>query len=122
MRRSPDELAAFLTAQAERMRLAPTPSEQRLWERLEPLGFDRQVPIMGETKNGGTWSYIADFLHKYRNLIVEVDGGVHRKQKGRDRRRGARLVTRGFETIRFPNRLVASDLDGVVARIREALQ
>ena len=99
------------------MRLAPTTGESKLWERLEPLGFERQLPLGGQTKNGGIWMYILDFWHLKTNLVVEVDGGYHKKRKGYDRRRDTRLATAGLHTIRFTNREVDQDLDGVVARI-----
>lgn len=122
MRRSSDDIAAFLTAQAERMRLTPTPCEQRLWERLEPLGFIRQRPYIGQTKNGLGWTYILDFYKPYNRVAIEVDGGVHSKKRGRDRRRDTRLAVEGIRTIRVSNREVEHDLDGVVARIKAALE
>lgn len=99
----------------------PTDAEALLWTRLEPLGFSRQVPISGHTKNSGEWSYILDFLRSSRKtpgwLCVEVDGGVHSKQKGRDRRRDTRLATMGIRTIRFTNKDVLKNLDAVVSQI-----
>ena len=99
----------------------PTEAEALLWTRLEPLGFARQVPMSGFTKNQGEWSYILDFLSRRHGvsgwLCVEVDGGVHSKQKGRDRRRDTRLATIGIKTIRFTNKEVLKDLEAVISRI-----
>lgn len=120
MRRSPESTAAFLTAQAERMRLAPTPQEQAMWTQLKPLGFLRQYVYCGRTKNGGQWSYILDFYRA--GYCIEIDGGVHKRRRGRDRRRDTRMAADGIHTLRVTNREVEHDLDGVVARIKAALQ
>jgi very-short-patch-repair endonuclease len=103
----------------------PTPAEEALWTVLEPLGFKRQVVIVGYTKNGGEWQYIADFAKLdlmdgivVGGLIVEADGGIHRKRKGRDRRRGSRLAGEGIKTIRFTNREVLRDLGEIAFKMR----
>lgn len=127
MKRCENEVSAFLAANAERMRLAPEPAEAVLWEHLRPLGFRRQEPIHGKTKNGGDWRYVLDFVKISRwfegglGLCVEVDGSSHRKKKGRDRRRDTRLATIGIKTLRFSNREVLCDTAGVIERIREAM-
>lgn len=119
-RRTSEERAEFAAAAAARMAAQPTSAEALLWTRLEPLGFERQVPIAGETKNGGCWNYICDFLCHYRVqgwLCVEVDGGVHNRTRGHDRRRDTRLATRNIRTFRVKNRDVLTNLDSVVSLI-----
>jgi leucyl-tRNA synthetase len=122
MKRSASEIDAFLNARADEMRRNPTSAEARLWAELKPLGFARQAPICGETKNGLEWFYIADFFECFAGLIVECDGGIHKRQRGRDRRRDTRLATIGIRTIRFANREVLKDMDGVLTKIRAALE
>ena len=95
-----------------------------MWEILEPLGFWRQVPIAGMTKNGGTWDYIADFYCApswSSKIIVEVDGSSHRRKKGHDRRRDTRLATEGIVTIRFTNRQVLNNGDEVRLRVASVM-
>lgn len=112
MRRTPEERRAFVETRAEQMKAAPTPAETAMWEILEPLGFARQVTITGTTKNGGLWSYILDFAQYEMvsgervlgKLAVEVDGGIHKRQRGRDRRRDTRLRGEGIRTIRVKNK------------------
>lgn len=120
MRRTPAERAEFVETRAEQMRIDPTVAESKLKELLGPLGFKFQVPIHGKTKNGGAWSYILDAYHRGLKLCVEADGGVHKKQKGRDRRRDVRLFGEGIHTLRLSNRevLKASELD-IAVRISE---
>ena len=61
---------------ARRMRKAPTPSEEFLWQalrnrQLDNLKFLRQHPI-GPT--------IVDFYCHEKRLVIELDGGVHQGQ------------------------------------------
>lgn len=114
MRRSREETAQFLAIQAERMRHNPTPAEAKLWEKLKPLGWKRQYEITGETKNGGRWAYILDFYHPRTRICIEVDGGIHKKHRGRDRRRDTRLATIGIRTLRITNRQV---MDGTAESV-----
>lgn len=109
----------FIQAAAERMKLSPTKAEARLLGALAPLGFLRQWPIaVPRLKHPERVDYlILDFFHEKWRLAVEVDGGVHARQRGRDRRRDTRLATLGIRTLRVTNREVERDLDAVVARI-----
>ena len=127
------EVEAFCEMQAERMRREPTKAERALWAMLEPkakphamTGWKTQVPIGTWTKNGGRVDYILDFAWLDDNgipaLCIEVDGGVHKKQKGRDRRRDMRLATLGIRTIRFSNAEVLNHPERVQERVREALE
>lgn len=100
----------------------PTGAEARLWEVLEPLGFARQVTMIGNTRNGLDWQYILDFYHFDLKLCVEVDGRVHRKTKGRDRRRDSRLAGEGIETIRFTNKQVTKELEWVMGVVKASMQ
>jgi len=110
MKRTSEERRAFVDAAALQQIENPTPAEEAAWRLLEPLGFKRQVVIVGWTKNGGEWQYIADFAKLdtldgqiISGLIVEVDGASHRNKRGRDRRRDGRLRAEGILTLRIPN-------------------
>jgi len=122
MRRPAADTRVFLDANAARMRLAPTKQEAQLLEAMTALGFKFQHPIQGRTKNGGAWQLIADFAHEGRRLIIEVDGGVHRRQRGKDRRRDTRAQVDGWRTLRFTNQQVKTDVDGVMREVEEALR
>jgi len=95
-----------------------TRAETLLWrylkaDRIDGLGFRRQVPIR---------NYITDFVCLSVKLIVEVDGESHdfeERQKA-DQNRDAFFVTEGFEVLRFTNEQVMSNLEGVVEVIRQA--
>jgi very-short-patch-repair endonuclease len=103
MRRTAEDKRAFITMAAAHMAANPTPAEEAMWKILEPLKFKRQVALDGYTKNGLNWLYILDFYHPVLKLCVEVDGGIHKRQRGRDRRRDRRLAGEGIKTIRIKN-------------------
>jgi very-short-patch-repair endonuclease len=122
MKRTAAERQAFCEGAAARMTANPTTAEARLWEVLEPLGFERQVPYCGSTKNGGEWSYILDFFHWDHWLCIEVDGSIHDKQRGRDRRRDSRLAQEEIKTVRIANYDVLHHLDKVTEQIAGELR
>jgi very-short-patch-repair endonuclease len=100
------------------MRRELTEPERRLWHalragRLEGAKFRRQVVID---------RYIADFACRTpKMMVVEVDGDTHADAAACDHRRTGALQERGYETIRFTNHDVMSNLDGVLLTIQEAL-
>ena len=105
--------AQLLSDYARKMRCSPTPSEERLWQRLKGsqlgVGFRRQH-VLG--------SYIVDFAAPKARLVVEVDSGYHAERVGADAKRDARLERAGWRIVR-----VASDepVEAAVARIAAAL-
>jgi len=111
MRRTP----ADLLAHARAMRHEATDAEAMLWRALrnQALGvkFRRQVP---------KGRYVLDFVCLSRRLVVEVDGDQHANCEA-DRRRDAWLRAEGFQVLRFGNRDVLTELDGVLIAITHAL-
>ncbi len=107
-----------LTERPRAMRRELTEPERRLWHalragRLEGAKFRRQVVI---------GPYIADFACRTpKMLVIEVDGESHAEASAYDDRRSQELRMRGYETIRFPNHDVMSNLDGVLLTIQKAL-
>jgi very-short-patch-repair endonuclease len=96
---------------AKAMRQDMTRDELRLWQHLrkpglEGLRFRRQAPI---------GAYIVDFFCPERKLIVEVDGDQHGFEAGEahDLQRDAWLRDRGYRVLRFSNRDVMTNLNGV---------
>ena len=92
-----------------------TPPERRLWSALKAQTFDhahfrRQASI---------GPYIADFAWLSGKLVIELDGDTHGSDEAveHDRRRDAFLSREGFHVLRFGNRDVIENLEGVVAAI-----
>ena len=69
-------------------------------------------------------NFIVDFYCPKARLVIEVDGGQHYQEQGmaRDAARDSYLSGLGLEVIRFYNRDVLYNLDGVMAVIVERLE
>jgi very-short-patch-repair endonuclease len=108
-----------LVHRAKELRQSETEAEQIIWswlraKKLKGVKFRRQEPI-------GT--YVVDFVSFEKKLIIEIDGGQHNfeETKTNDDARTAWLESQGFRVIRYWNNEVASNLDGVLTQIEEAL-
>ncbi|HKS61088.1 MAG TPA: DUF559 domain-containing protein [Xanthobacteraceae bacterium] len=107
-------------SRARGLRHRATEPEQKLWwhlrHRLPTQGthFRRQVPI---------GPYIADFCCLKAKLIIEVDGNQHGLDTNitRDAKRTAYLASQGFSVLRFSNREVMTEINGVLEAIHATL-
>lgn len=103
---------------ARQLRRDVTEAEKRLWARLRDrrvagARFRRQTPI---------GPYIVDFVCFDHRLLVEVDGGQHAWEVGKDAARTRWLEGRGLRVLRFWNNAVLGNTDGVVEMIGRALK
>ncbi|MBI5058809.1 endonuclease domain-containing protein [candidate division KSB1 bacterium] len=100
------------------MRKSPSPIEQRLWRALRRhaagVHFRRQHPI---------GPFIVDFCAPRNRLVIEVDGDTHGSDEAQqhDKARESFLCEMGFTVIRFANRDVVNNLEGVVGVILDAI-
>lgn len=92
-----------------------TDAEQLLWQRLRRkqilgLQFYRQKPIL---------NFIVDFYCPAANLVIDCDGGQHYTAEGleADRARDQALAQLGLNVLRFDNRQILTEIDGVVEKI-----
>ena len=97
-----------------------TIAERKLWSRirgkqLNGFQFYRQK-ILGD--------YIVDFYCHRAKLVVELDGGQHYTEEGRrrDNSRDHFLQGLGLTTIRFSDREVFENLDGVIDVVMRRLK
>ena len=101
----------------ERLKEKMTDAEIKLWDQLKnkKLGvkFRRQHIID---------FYIPDFVALSINLIIEIDGGIHKKQTTKDKERTKRLGILGFKVIRFTNYEVENDIEKVINKIKEEIK
>lgn len=104
---------------ARQLRKDQTDVEQILWEflrnrRFNAVKFRRQHPI---------GPYVVDFVSLDKKLIIELDGGQHNTESGKekDKERKIWLEQQGFQLLRFWNNEVISDLDNVLEVIHNAL-
>jgi very-short-patch-repair endonuclease len=107
-----------LLNRAKKMRREATPPERKLWahlkaDQLHGARFRRQVVI---------GPYIADFACRTPvMLVVELDGDTHAAQEEYDAARTRFLESRGYRVLRFTNRDVFENLEGVLTAIAAAL-
>jgi len=104
---------------ARELRQSQTEAERSLWAKLrnrqlEGVKFRRQQPI---------GPYIVDFVSFERKLVLEIDGGQHNEPatQQRDEERTAWLKGQGYQVLRFWNNEILKNVEGVLERIREAL-
>ena len=97
-----------------------TDTEVLLWARIRKkqikgIQFLRQRPI---------GNYIVDFYAPDIQLVIEVDGGQHFSEDGReyDRQRDAYLKGLGLRILRFTNSEIFQHMDEVVEKIAEAVE
>jgi very-short-patch-repair endonuclease len=111
------QLARGLQQLAGTAKRQPTPQERIMWARLRDsrlngYKFRQQHPIH---------SYRVDFYCAAGKLIVELDGRIHQKQADEDAIRQAFLERFGYRFLRFTNDQVTSNVDTVLAKIRQTL-
>ncbi|NBC64478.1 MAG: DUF559 domain-containing protein [Bacteroidetes bacterium] len=105
---------------AKRLRQEMTEAEKALWEQLRArrflnLKFRRQHPIL---------DFIADFYCHEHKLIVEADGKYHEEDSSTyyDTERTKKLQRYGFMVIRFSNREILNDIEGVLKQLRKKVK
>ncbi len=108
---------ANLVFRAKEMRKHPTPAEKKLWQdylRHSPVRWLRQRPID---------YFIVDFYCSALRLVIEVDGNSHFTESGMayDLERSCILEGYGLEIVRFMNREVLEEFEGVCSRLDEIL-
>jgi very-short-patch-repair endonuclease len=103
---------------ARKLREMQTDVEIKLWRhlrrrQLNGAKFRRQHPV---------GPFITDFCCVEHRLVVELDGGQHTEQSNADQQRTNFLNDHGFRVLRFWNNEVIENLEGVLARISEAME
>jgi very-short-patch-repair endonuclease len=101
------------------LRTEMTDAEQLLWKRVRfkqvrDLPFYRQKPLL---------KFIVDFYCPKAKLVFELDGSQHFEDAHRvaDAERDAALTGLGLRVLRFDNRQVLEEIEGVMLVIDEAI-
>jgi very-short-patch-repair endonuclease len=96
-----------------------TDAEWRLWNRIKK----RQVKNQHFLRQKIIGNYIVDFYCHKAKLIIELDGGQHYSKLGmkKDKLRDKFLNNLGIRVLRFSDRDVFENLDGVLQRIYDFL-
>lgn len=94
------------------------PSELLLWPRLKnkQLGFRFR-------RQYGIDRYVVDFYCPESRLAIEIDGGYHGSSdmKEYDPTRQAAIEALGIKFLRFSNKEMENNLDGIIGRIKSSL-
>ena len=102
------------------LRRNPTRAESYLWQSLRKSQLDGKK----FRRQHGIGPYIVDFYCPECRVIVELDGAGHFGLLGaeRDAARSQLLSRFGCKVLRFENKEVFRNLEGVVDTIRAALR
>lgn len=99
------------------LRQEATDAEKLLWaelrnRKLNGLKFRRQHPLD---------KFIVDFYCNEKNLVVELDGGVHDEKINKDYDDARTVMLAGLHIIvlRFKNEEVINDMQGVLKKISD---
>lgn len=108
-----------LKSYSRALRKNMTDAEKLIWSKirkkqLKGYQFYRQR-IIG--------NYIVDYYCPKAKLVIEIDGGQHYTEKGkkRDKKRTEYLNSIGFKILRFSDREVFKNLQGIIEKIYETL-
>ena len=94
-----------------------TDAERKLWYALR----DRRLGGFKFVRQEAIGPYIADFVCRDKNLVIEVDGGQH-AENPRDLVRDSYLSNEGYRVLRFWNNDVLSNREDVLLMILDALK
>lgn len=100
---------------SRKLRNHSTRSEITLWNQLKRkqvkgLQFNRQKPL---------GPFIVDFYCKRLNLVIEIDGITHESDEAKlnDAKRQSLLEGMGLKFLRFTDKEVLQNIDGVIRKI-----
>ena len=101
------------------LRRNQTDAERRLWSILR----NRQLSGVKFRRQFSIGSCILDFYSPEYNLAIEADGGQHYGGPGkeRDELRAKELSDLGEQILRFSDRDILNNLDGVCRAIQETI-
>jgi very-short-patch-repair endonuclease len=99
-----------LITHAKQMRREMTEPEAQVWLKLRAKRFSavkfRKQKVVGR--------YIVDFSSNDPKLVIEIDGDTHAGREAYDVIRTQFLEEQGYRVIRFSNRDVMANLEGVL--------
>ena len=103
-----------------------TPAEVFFWGKVRNRKFCgkkilRQFIIEYQANLGERNFYIVDFYCSEKNLVVELDGGIHLHQKKLDKARQTVLENMKLKVIRFTNEEVLKNWDAVSLKLKNYL-
>ena len=97
-----------------------TPAEATLWLALK----NKQIDGRRFRRQFSIGNYIVDFYCPAEKLIIELDGAQHFTNSGSnaDSERDEYFVSLGLTVIRFENKEVYKNMEGVIDEIKKAFK
>lgn len=110
----------YLKQSRKHLRNNGTSAEAFLWKHLSK----RKLNGRKFRRQQSLGNYIVDFYCPSEDLIIELDGEYHNNPEAREKdlKRDNHLERLGFKVLRFENKLVFDDLDGVLKTISDNLK
>jgi len=102
---------------SQELRKNMTDAERLLWSKLRR----KQLKGLQIYRQRIIGNYIVDFYCPKANLIIEIDGGQHYSVEGikEDKIRDDYMRNQGFKVLRFSDKEVFENLNGVIEKIYE---
>ena len=103
----------------KRLRYEMTPPERYLWKYLR----SRQIHGFKFRRQHGIGPYIVDFYCPEKAVAIEIDGDMHAEedQRIRDKQKEEYFSSLNIQLIRYTNRDVLQNLEGVIEDMLEKL-
>ena len=106
-----------LVQNARDLRKNMTPEEKHLW-----YDFLKKLPLTVKRQHN-IENYIVDFYIASKKIAIEIDGGQHYtpENKAEDERRDTLLATWDINVLRYSNKSIRENFNGVTSDILKAL-
>jgi very-short-patch-repair endonuclease len=116
----------YIKATCRWLRRNQTQAEEAFWDLVRNRNilqkkFYRQYPILFEYESVPGF-FVADFYCHECSLVIEIDGGIHEKQKEYDSKRTLIINELGINVIRFSNESVLDNIERVRKELIETLK
>ena len=113
----PDKPANHSIERRRKLRAMLTPAEAKLWLLLQRSQLDGRK----FRRQHGIGPYTVDFYCAAERLVIELDGAAHDSESAAayDEIRDRFLDSAGYAVIRFENRQVFENPDGVLHQIKQ---
>ena len=98
------------------MRKNPTEAESLLWDQLRGKKTGHKI-----RRQHAIEKFICDFVCLEKQVVIELDGGIHAFQKTEDKLREEVIGDKRFSVLRFSNAEVTGDIEKVTAEIKKIL-
>jgi very-short-patch-repair endonuclease len=111
---------------ARELRKNQTNAEELFWQKVRNrqflgLRFLRQHPLYYRYNNKLRF-FICDFYCHEKQLVVEVDGGIHELQGDYDLKRSEILENKNYHIIRFKNENIFKDINHVLIKLKKIIE